>query len=123
MNAREAMQALLNGKIVRDCKNNLQKIDEESGMILTKSGDKDWVFGFTIWNAEFELVEEYPLTFKEALMAMLDGKIVKPEGYDDAYRFRGEFQFSVYADESKDVWDILEGFEDCVQRGKWKVVE
>lgn len=117
MNAREAMQALLDGKVLR--RGRVTTILTVWGLLIkVDNGTYEEII-----LEDCEVVEEYPLTFEEALRAMLDGKVVKPEGYDDAYRFRGEFQFSVYADESKDVWDILEEFEDCVQRGKWKVVE
>lgn len=64
---------------------------------------------------------EYPLTFKEAVVAMLDGKVVVCEEMPDLHqRFQhGQFMVKKIGDE----WNPLNGFFRIEREGKWKVVE
>ncbi len=68
------------------------------------------------------IVEEYPLTFEQALRAMLDGKIVRCDlRLHLKQRFHdGCFEFK--EDDADDEWlDSYFPYEE--QKAKWKVVE
>lgn len=122
LNAREAMQALLDGKTLKcEYADKYYKLDDTN--LLHKNRDGWHVLGD--WTLSYMDVydDEYPLDFEQALRAMLDGKIVMRESSDEhEYRFRnGMF-------ESSTEWDRFTRWEPCtmftdVQTAKWKVVE
>ena len=117
MNAREAMQALLDGKIVTGFNFKLKL--NGSGELIVKGID-GWNPSSNDLNYITGVVEEYPLTFEEALRAMLDGKVVKCKSTISSRRFHdGEFQFLDCIGE----WIQANWFENELQKGKWKVVE
>lgn len=125
MTAREAMQALLDGKGVVSDQDHLYWLTEADLLVFRR------VQGFV----EFDSSEmnrivsiygespEYPLTFEEALKAMLDGKTVMRENSDEhAYRFRnGTFESSTEGDCFTE-WESCTMFAS-IQKVKWKVVE
>lgn len=69
------------------------------------------------------IVKEYPLTFEQALRAMLDGKTMMHENCGEyAYRFRnGRFESSCSDDEFTE-WEVC-GVGSIMQTDMWKVVE
>lgn len=120
MNARECMQALLDGKVLRGECNTYKLID---GKLMSRWNSKDkWhPVPWTINNTSMELVEEYPLTFEEALKEMLSGKKVENECSFEHYKFfDGTFKYYNY---DLDIgWDEVE-LSPVIQKMKWKVVE
>lgn len=66
------------------------------------------------------VIEEYPLTFEQALRAMLDGEVVMCEVFNDRKYFfsDGWFQFQYHNDDWLQDW-----FEERLRDAKWKVVE
>lgn len=119
MNAREAMQALLDGKTIR----------REDGVVITPA---EWglLMKFDDGTCEkivlegCEVVEEYPLTYEQALRAMLDGKVVmcKEPFHGYAYRFHnGRFEDS-HVNDCFTRWEQC-GMPSFRQDSKWKVVE
>lgn len=122
MNARETLQALLDGKTIIGSSGHLWKLDEYDGLIYRKPEKKAWQESPMVFNGDCEVYEEYPLTFEEALRAMLDGKVVICNYSSDArpHRFHdGVFQF-LYCNEK---WSPAIWFEEKSQKAKWKVVE
>ena len=120
MNAREAMEALLEGKTL--CTENYKyKLNDEGNVVESFTMKDDWHNICTFINNS-KLKEEYTLTFKEAVMAMLDGKIVVSEYYSGLRnKFEdGQFLHSIKYEYD---WDITHGFENGEIEGKWKVVE
>jgi len=117
LTAKEAMQALLDGKTLR-----------KDGVVITPAR---WGLLMKFNNGTCEritlegckVVEEYPLTFEQALREMLDGRIMMcgtSERY--AYRFRnGVFESSCQDDEFTR-WERCAIFVP-MQGSKWKVVE
>ena len=114
MTGKEAMQALLDGKTLR-----------KDGVVITPA---EWGLLMKFDNGTCEqillggceVVEEYPLTFEQALRAMLDGKVVMCEVFDDRKYFfsDGWFQFKYHDDDWLQDW-----FEERLRDAKWKVVE
>lgn len=124
MTAKEAMQALLDGREVyrRDGNDpeyiHTYKLSGE-GKIVERCDDKWWGVHTELNHIE-GIVDEYPLDFEQALRAMLDGKVVKCESFINSRRFHdGEFQFM----DGTGGWIQVNWFEDELQKGKWKVVE
>ena len=122
MNAREAMEALLEGKTLTaydtvDYRLNDTGIIEHRGHTAPA-----WHEYPTFMNNNPKIMEEYPLTFKEAVMAMLDGKIVVSEYYSGLRnKFEdGQFLHSIKYEYD---WDVTHGFENGEIKGKWKVVD
>ena len=117
MTGKKAMQALLDGKTLRN-----------GGVVITPA---EWglLMKFDDGTCEkivlegCKVVEEYPLDFEQALGEMLIGKTVMYEnGEDFAYRFRnGRFESSYSGDEFTK-WDKCVIFTP-MQESKWKVVE
>ena len=118
LTAREAMQALLDGKIVTGF-NTKWKLNG-SGELIVKGID-GWNPSGNDLNHITGVVEEYPLTFEEALREMLDGKVVMCEAFNDRkYFFSNEwFRFQYHDDE----WVQVDWFEMRMRDAKWKVVE
>ena len=123
MNAKEAMQALLTGKIVyRQCKGDINKFK------LSDDGTLDWCTSDGGWepiswmlNSIEGIYEEYPLAFEQALKEMLNGKTVMCEVFNDRkYHFSdGWFRFQYHDDD----WAQADWFEMRMRDAKWKVVE
>lgn len=128
---REAMQALLDGKTIR-IRNTwgtpyLKKLDGDGNLIqFCENGSrKEWFRADDFYQAEiFEEVEEFPLDFKGALRAMLDGKVVTSELYPD---FKLRFNEGIIEHFNKFLpgrgWRISRTFDRDEQESKWKVVE
>ena len=110
MTGKEAMQALLDGKTLR-----------KDGVVITPA-----VWGLLmkfnngtcerITLEDCEVVDEYPLTFEQALRAMLDGKIVENDYKFGRYRFDKGFEYSNICDWQPCVMDV------ALRNYKWKVV-
>ena len=119
MNAKEAMQALLDGKTLCNGNWNHYKLDSD-GYIISKGDISAGNWYSTDILCMNGVVEEYPLTFEQALRAMLDGKVVMCEVFDDRKYFfsDGWFQFKYHDDDWLQDW-----FEERLRDAKWKVVE
>ena len=124
LTARETMQALLDGEIV------YRRDDDNPGRIyefkLSEKGEivewfnNNWVWSYIPLNDIEGVIEEYPLTFEQALRAMLDGKVVESEVSTILHRFcNGQFEFSATGVR----WNFTENFREETQKSKWKVVE
>lgn len=125
MNAREAMQALLDGKTLCNGNSNHYKLDSD-GYIISKGDISAGNWYSTDILCMNGVVDEYPLTFEEALREMLDGKVVEVERLDPNLRFRHRFNrelscFEFYST-SEDKWWMTH-ITECEQSCKWKVVE
>lgn len=118
MNAKEAMQALLDGKIVTGF-NTKWKLNGSGELIV--EGIDGWNPSGNDLNHITGVVEEYPLTFEQALREMLDGKVVMCEVFHDReyYFIDGWFRFQ-YHDDS---WLQVDWFTEKLRDAKWKVVE
>ena len=119
--AREAMQALLEGKVVTGL-NTKWKLNG-SGELIVEGVDGWNPSGNDLNHISSVVDDEYPLDFKHALKAMLKGKTVVCEENDwYAFRFRnGVFESSLD-------WDYYPKWDKGViytpmQEAKWKVVE
>ena len=129
MNAKEAMQALLDGKTLeRDNPWYLIKLNDKGNLVAcdTKNLLKKGEFrdAYTLINNMDRIYEEYPLTFEQALTAMLDGKVVmcKEPFHGYAYRFHnGRFEDS-HVNDCFTRWEQC-GIPSFRQNSKWKVVE
>ena len=119
MTAREAMQALLDGKGVISDQDRLYWLTEQDRLVFR--GVHGYVeFDLSEMNQIVSIYEEsldYPLTFEEALKAMLDGKVVKSQRCSNPTRFH-EGRFEYLCDDTWFFTDIQK-FE---QESKWKVV-
>ena len=125
MTAREAMQALLDGKGVVSDQDLLYWLTEQDRLVFRR------VQGFVEYDSSemnqivsiYGESPDYSLTFEEALKAMLDGKTVMRENSDEhAYRFRnGTFESSTEGDCFTE-WESCTMFAS-IQKVKWKVVE
>ena len=125
MTARECLQALLDGKILRDGDYRYWRMSDE-GELQTKWEEKDdWIDSQSVWNGDCRIQEEYSLTFKEALKAMLDGKTVESEISKHRYHLLNVYgypeTFVEVSDES--CTPILTEIKLSDQIGRWKVVE
>lgn len=111
LTTKEAMQALLDGKTLR--KDEITITPTAWG--LSMKSDNGTYERITL--KDCEVVEEYTLTYKQALRAMLDGKVVENDYEFGIYRFDKGFEYS-----------SIGGWQPCVmgvtlQKFKWKVVE
>ena len=125
MNERECLQALLDGKILRDGYYRYWRMSDE-GELQTKWEEKDdWIRADSVWNSDCRIHEEHLLTFKEALKAMLDGKTVESEISKRRYHLMNVYGFPEtfvqVGDES--CTTILAEIKLPEQIGKWKVIE
>lgn len=72
------------------------------------------------------MVDEYTLTFEEAIRAMLDGKYVAAEGVTSVFRFSTEFgfQYRTYDVRGRLIWENTLAFigVDFPKR-KWIIVD
>lgn len=128
LTAREAMQAMLEGETVyRDLNGVMHEFKlTDGGALVARNSllpDLGWTQVSWMLNRMDGVVEEYSLTYGQALEAMLDGKIVMCEankGY--AFRFRnGVFEYSSEEDEFT-MWENGVMFTN-LKGSKWKVVE
>lgn len=119
LNSREAMQALLDGKTLRyESKNVCYKLDEDGDLLYTSNGVQNVL---TVWTlSDLEVYNEYPLTFEQALRAMLDGKIVRSDRYPYLKQRFHDGCFECKEDDT-DWRDTY--FAHVEQKSKWKVVE
>ena len=120
MNAREAMQALLDGKTLYDNIYRCWRMDDK-GRLQMKWGDNgEWIESDTMWNDSCRIWEEYPLTFEQALRAMLEGKVVRSDLHPHIKQrfYDGCFEYNRDDAEWRDSY-----FPLGEQKSKWKVVE
>lgn len=76
MNAKEVMQALLDGKTVESVYGKF-KLEPNGEILHYYVNGEEWDVAEMIFNdirAEFKIIEEYPLTFKEAMQEAINGK-------------------------------------------------
>lgn len=114
LTAREAMQALLDGKTLR--KGEVTIIPTEWGfqMQADDGSYKDIIL------RDCEVVEEYPLTYEQALRAMLDGKVVM--NTESEFKIRLSKETSCFEVEEWGRWEPDAITIDEMQ-SLWKVVE
>lgn len=124
MNAREAMLALLDGKTVEFSIGKL-KLDE-NGTILAmwhhdECHDTEWHEADMLMNnPDFKIVEEYPLTFKEAMQEAINGKkIVCNRRPVYMYSFNPAGKLIEITPCGSDIASI----SDVLINAKWNVVE
>lgn len=125
VNAREVMQALLDGQTVESVYGKF-KLEPNGEILHFYVNDEEWDVADMIFNdirAEFKIVEEYPLTFKEAMAEMLKGKKVKAEICENVeseseYYFGEDGTLKSYHPEEGECTIIKMTFHE-----KWKVVE
>ena len=122
MNAKEAMQALLDGKTLKcEYVDVRYKLDDEGNLLYINRTGQNVLKNWTL--ADLEIYDEYPLTFEQALRAMLDGKTVMRKSSDE-HRYRihnGTFESSTERGDFTD-WELCTIFANT-QKAKWKVVE
>ena len=121
MNARECMQALVNGKTLRRF-DNFIRLDEDGDIAINGETPDYGDLGKLNFNAGFwEVTEEYPLTFKEAMQAAINGHKIAHETYHkDIYFF--DKKGGLRSDhETYGVGFAL--ITDKHVTGKWRVVE
>ena len=128
LNAKEAMQALLEGETIY-CHNG----EDLHKFKLMDSGELwGWYTPYDTWervpwllNSIEGVYEEYSLTFKEALKAMIDGKVVESDVSKHRYHLMNVYgyheTFVQVGDES--CTTILTEIKLSEQIGKWKVIE
>lgn len=124
MNARERMQALLDGKIVGIEGCVKYKLDTDGNMLVDYCDGDGW----DVWQElsslnddELEIIEEYPLTFKEAMQEAINGKKIANEYMPEyTYWFDEDGVLTDRYDEKEPAFDCL-----CADEitAKWKVVE
>ena len=124
MTAGEAMQALLDGEIVYSrLYGEIQKFKLSDNRMLLSWRDNPGRWEPTPWllNSIEGVYSEYPLTFKEALIAMLDGKIVKNDlhphlrqrFHDGCFEHSGDDgkwqdSFFSYGEQKTTLWKVVE---------------
>lgn len=126
MNARECLQALLDGKILRDGDYRYWRMSDEGKLQMRWEEKDDWICSESVWNGDCTIHEEYPLTFREALKAMIDGKIVESDVSNRKYHLMNVYGYQetfVEVGESESSTTILTEIRLSEQLGKWKVVK
>ena len=126
MTAREAMQAMLEGETVYCSMNEVThefKLTDEGTIVARNPLLTGWLPVAWMLNGINGVVGEYPLTYEQAWIAMLDGKIVMCEANERyAFRFRdGVLEHSCQDDEFT-MWENGVVLMD-MNGSKWKVVE
>lgn len=119
MNAREVMQALLDGKTVCRCDIQYKLIDNE---LMTKwFSMNEWYHApWDLNNEGVEIVDEYTLTFKEAMQEAINGKkIVCNRRPVYMYSFNPAGKLIEITPCGSDIASI----SDVLIKAKWKVVE
>ncbi len=128
MKAREAMQALLDGKTLYTWERGYFdrtefRLDEE-GNLLTCIPNKEPVIIHLLLNDIIgEISECYPHTFNQAVELMLHGRVMECEGTRNIHnRFHdGRFE-RIITTEPESTWTVADAFPQIQQDGKWKVV-
>lgn len=128
LTAREAMQALLDGKTLeRDSPWYQIKLDDEGKVVACDSRyllEKGIGFAdcHTLISDMDRIVGEYPLTFGEALRAMLDGRVVEPD-YDGGlhHRFNKDHGCLEFYSKAEGAWNRC-GLDVSEQEAKWRAV-
>lgn len=129
MNAREVMQALLDGQTVESVYGKF-KLEPNGEILHFYVNGEEWDVADMIFNdirAEFKIVEEYPLTFFEAICEMEKGKIVTPESKTYLkYYIDSEGNYKLINESGPQVkalspYPATFGIEEV--ESKWKVVE
>lgn len=121
MTARETMQALLDGKTLRYNRHGMDvryKLDDKGNLLHIYEGNQMVLNSWTL--SDLEVYEEYPLTFEQALRAMLDGKIVKSDCYP---LLKQRFHDGCFEYNEDDAEWMDSYFSFVEQKAKWKVVE
>ncbi len=123
LTAKEAMQALLEGKTLLTSDNNLYEI--HNGKLVISY---DWGFNWYTdpdLNEIKEVFEEFYLTFAQALRAMLEGRVVMSESSVAEirlqYRFNQECSCFEYRIGDEGDWKVTQ-IRESEQKSKWKVV-
>ena len=123
MNAKEAMQALLDGKTLCNGNWNHYKLDSD-GYIISKGDISAGNWYSTDILCMNGVVEEYPLTFEQAVRAMFDGKVVASNRSSNVkLRFRKGMFEHMYVNIPDSGWYITQRFDVDEQKAKWQVVE
>ena len=120
MNARETLQALLDGETIISSNGYIWKLDECNELVQKKPERRKWEHAYLVFNGGCEIYKEYPFTFEQALYEMLKGKTMMHESCEE-YRYRfydGRFESSYDDDE----WEMC-GVGGVMQTDRWKVVE
>ena len=121
MNAREAMEALLNGKTLTAYGSVDYRLNDEGKIEQSGHTAPGWTEYPTFMNNNPKIVEEYTLTFKEAIRAMMDGKVCVSSYYPKSWIRLGDIKFE-YRNSLYDEWNECY-LEYAEQDSKWKVVE
>ena len=119
-----ALHLLLEGKTLCSSEGTLFRIHDGSLNISFNDG-LDWHMSTELNDIE-EVLEEFPLTFEQALRAMLDGKVVEVElpkvNLKLSYRFNRELSCFEYHSTCDGKWGETQ-ISESEQKSKWKVVE
>ena len=123
MNARERMQALLDGKVIGVEDRVRYKLDQDGNMLVDYCDGDGW----DVWQElssfnddKLEIIEEYPLTFKEAMQEAINGKkIVCNRRPVYMYCFNPAGKLIEIAPCGSDIASI----SDVLINAKWNVVE
>lgn len=122
--AREALQALLEGKTLLTSDDNLYEIHNER-LVISYNGGLNWHTDSDLNEIE-EVFEEFYLTFAQALRSMLEGRVVMSESSVAEirlqYRFNYECSCFEYRMGDEGDWRVTH-IRDSEQKSMWKVVE
>ena len=119
MNAREVMQALLDGKVVCDSLGVSYKLSNNKLMCRYKDGEWDGTH-LRFNDSTIEIVKEYSLTFKEAMQEMLKGNTVTNEVNYRNHYFLDDYGCLICIDDGIGYHADITSEENMA---KWKVVE
>jgi len=125
MNAKECLQALLDGKTLKDRDDRYWRMSDEGELQVKWEMKDDWICSEAVWNGDCVIHEEYTLTFKDALKAMIDGKAVESDVSKRKYHLMNVYGYHETFVEVGDEFctTILTEIKLSEQIGKWKVVE
>lgn len=102
------------------------EIDEDENETLVERCRKDWIPAAIDFNklftADCEIIEDYDLTFEEAIRAALDGKIIISE-CRPSYKIKFDKKFLICGAWSTEVWANCAIFTTFEQEGMWRVIE
>lgn len=124
VNARETLQALLDGETIIGDNGYLWKLDEYDELVYRKpKKEKKWVSSYLVFNGDCEIYTECTLTFEEAIIEMLKGRTVMREDCEEyAYRLHDDRFESACSDDEFTEWGPCE-IPEQVRASKWKVIE
>ena len=119
-----ALHLLLEGKTLRSSEGTLFRIHDGKLTISFNDG-LDWHMSTELNDIE-EVLEEFYLTFAQALRAMIEGRVVMSEvPFDEIrlqYRFNCECSCFEYLTRSDGDWNATH-IGESEQKSMWKVVE